>query len=68
VDSFYGLQDQFVEACPALPCVGYDLVLHAALPEFLDVVSDAGDGFVPRKRGEVEGDLVRVVDHQLGSH
>src|SRR5215813_10849935 len=41
---------------------------HARIPELLQVVGDAGDGFIARIGGEEVGDLVGHVDEALGLH
>src|SRR5262249_25940600 len=41
---------------------------HARVPELLQVVGDAGDGFVARIGGKEVGDLVRHVDEAVGLH
>jgi hypothetical protein len=45
-----------------------ELILHAALPEFLNVVKHARYRFFPGETGEIQRDLVRVVNHQLSPH
>ena len=63
--SFHGFDDQFVQAFGALRYVVDELIYHAWLPEFPDVVQNSGYRFFSWESGETERDLVRVVNHQL---
>jgi hypothetical protein len=54
-----------MQARAALSDICDKLVLHTAFPEFPDVIENSLDRFFFRKIGEIEGDLIRVVDHLL---
>ena len=45
-----------------------NLLPHAMLPEFLQVVNNAGDSFFSGLCRKIERDLVRVVNHVFGLH
>ena len=49
----------------ALRDIGDDLIAHAPLPEFLEMIGDARHGFVVRVSGKEQGDLVRPVNHRV---
>jgi len=63
---FNRFERQFVQALAAMGHIGDDLIAHAALPEFLEMIQNTRDGFVVRIAGKEQGDLVRPVNHRIG--
>ena len=65
---FHGFQGELMQASAAVRYILDDLLAHARLPEFFEMVGDARDGFIVRVSGEKERDLIRHVDHVFRFH
>ena len=61
----HGFECQLVQTFAAVGDIRNDLISHAALPEFLEVIGDAGDRLVVRISSKEQGDLVRPVNHRI---
>src|SRR3984885_8674423 len=65
---FYRFERQLVQAFAAVSDVGDNLIAHAALPEFLEMIENARDGLVVRIARKKERDLVRPMHHAVRFH
>src|SRR5580698_463780 len=68
LETFYGFERQLVQALAIVRNIGDDLIAHARLPKFLEVIGDTGDRLIAWIGRKEQGDLVRPVNHAIGLH
>jgi len=63
VKPLHGFERKLVQATAATRYIFDDLLAHAGLPKFLEMVGHAGNRLVARIASEEQSDLVRHVNH-----
>lgn len=68
VKLFHCFESQFVQARTAMRHIVQNLLPHTRLPESIQMILDACDGFRPGIGSEKERNLVGHVNHRLSFH